>query len=177
MPPLRVEYAKSSRSTCALKECSKPIEKNALRIGTGAMMPGADEVRYKWRHVCCFTKRQLAGAGSVDNIEGYDLIAEADQAIIRDMVAGRLVGDARYMQASAAATAGTAAGSPAPAGRAAAPEAPSPAPVTTAVVAPATSTTTQAVERVGGKPVCRFGTLCFRQDPRHFAEFHHRTDE
>ena len=92
MPPLKVEYAKSSRSRCILKECSKFIEKGEVRIGTGMLMPGMDDPSFKWRHLCCFTARQLKNVASVDNIDGFaDLLAE-DQALVTAMVQGKLVG-------------------------------------------------------------------------------------
>lgn len=79
MPLLRVEHAKSSRSRCVLKECSKFILKGELRIGTAVMMPGVDEPSFKWRHLCCFTARQAKNAGSVDSVDGYDDLSDASQ--------------------------------------------------------------------------------------------------
>jgi hypothetical protein len=93
MPPLKVEYAKTARARCQLKECGDFLAKGELRIGTGNLMPGATELSYKFRHVPCFTKRQLANAPSVDHIEGYDDLMEEHQAVIRNMLKGAYAGD------------------------------------------------------------------------------------
>ena len=93
-PPIKVEYAKSARSRCTLKACNLFIEKGELRIGTGSMMPGADELSYKWRHLCCFSKIQIKNMqASVDNIEGFEDMEDAHQAVIHKMLKGALVGD------------------------------------------------------------------------------------
>lgn len=179
MPPLKVEYAKSGRSVCSLKECSKPIAKGCVRIGTGAMMPGVDELRYKFRHLCCFTKRQLASVSSVDNIEGYDTLAPADQELVRKMVAGKLIGDASVMIPSAdAAAAGGDVTPPAKAhkaeaGAGTAAAAPVDATARTVASSPNLATLPAAHAAAIRDGICPHGQLCFRLDARHFAEMKH----
>eukprot|EP00759_Apiculatamorpha_spiralis_P017623 PhF_6_TR23781/c0_g1_i2/m.33270 len=92
MVQLRVEYAKSARSKCSFKQCSSPIDKGQVRIGTAKMMPGADTPSYSWRHIGCFTSRQLKNTPSVDSIEGFDDLKPEDQAIVLKMVKGEFVG-------------------------------------------------------------------------------------
>lgn len=91
MPDLRVEYAKSGRSKCS--NCKTAVDAGELRIGTATMMPGAEEKSYKWRHIPCFTKRQLVSCKSVDNIEGFDDLEERHQEIVRRMIKGDFVGN------------------------------------------------------------------------------------
>jgi hypothetical protein len=160
MPPLKVEYAKSGRSRCTLKECNKMIDKGQIRIGTGSMMPGADELSFKWRHVCCFTKRQLASVASVDSIDGYDDLAEGDQALLRRLVKGELIGKMEFVASTAPPlSASPAAASPkkkrarADAGELAAPAVP---------VAPAAP-----------KGPCPYAATCFRTNAEHLAEYSH----
>lgn len=94
VPPIKVEYAKSARSRCTLKTCNLFIQKGEVRIGTGSMMPGADELTYKWRHLCCFSGRQIKNIhASVDNIDGFEDLEEPHQAIIHKMLKGQLEGD------------------------------------------------------------------------------------
>lgn len=97
MPPLKVEYAKSSRSRCVLKECNKFILKGELRIGTGVLMPGMEDPSFKWRHLCCFTDRQLKNVKSVDHIDGFDDLKEADQKHVLAMLRGELVGKTTFV--------------------------------------------------------------------------------
>ena len=179
MPPLKVEYAKSGRAVCSLKECGKTIEKGCVRIGTGAMMPGVDEVRFKWRHLCCFTTRQLASVSSVDSIEGYEDLAPEDQALIRRLVKKELVGVTSVMAPSAAA-----AMAPSPSKKTRA-EAGAAGAATTGGGAAAVDTSASPVGAVtaevalpigaDGRPMCPHGTWCFRTDPAHFAQCSHNT--
>eukprot|EP00672_Neobodo_designis_P013981 CAMPEP_0174861192 /NCGR_PEP_ID=MMETSP1114-20130205/51020_1 /TAXON_ID=312471 /ORGANISM="Neobodo designis, Strain CCAP 1951/1" /LENGTH=180 /DNA_ID=CAMNT_0016096195 /DNA_START=29 /DNA_END=567 /DNA_ORIENTATION=+ len=173
MPPLKVEYAKSSRAVCSLKECGKAIEKGSVRIGTGAMMPGVDELRFKWRHLCCFTARQLASVSSVDSIEGYEDLAPEDQALVRRMVKKELIGDASVMKPSASAAM---APSPSKKPRAEAAGAPDAEPAVSGAAA-AAAVATELTLPIGadGKRICPHGTLCFRIDPPHFAQCSHNT--
>ncbi len=179
MPPLKVEYAKSGRSVCSLKECSKAIDKGAVRIGTGNLMPGMEQLSYKWRHLCCFTKRQLASVPSVDSIEGYDDLVPPDQALVRRMVKGELVGNAAVMVASPHANVVTAAPSPKKAHRAEPDDDEDAAPpraAGSAGAAPAAVPTTAIAYEVGpsGKLICPFGDWCLKGDPKHFTDFLHR---
>lgn len=187
MPPLRVEYAKSSRAKCSLKECSKPIEQGEVRVGTGVMMPGMDEYTYKWRHVCCFTKRQLASVASVDAIDGFDDLDNAEQDLISRLVKGELCGDhtligrktAHSKAAPAAKKRPRAEESKADAAEdvdsdstvdfdfsARKPPAPSeekrPLPVGAAAAAPSPN-----------RSPCPYGSACSRTNPEHFLEFSH----
>nr|ACS87839.1 hypothetical protein CDFL6B12_12 [Angomonas deanei] len=98
MPKLCVEYSKSARAKCSLTSCGKKIEKNELRIGTEIILPYSDDgvESWKWRHLCCFTDRQLAnarGSGDIDNIQGEDELAAADKVLVEKMREGKLVGD------------------------------------------------------------------------------------
>ena len=163
MPPLRVEYAKSGRSKCTLKECSKLLDKGQIRIGTGTLMPGADELSYKWRHVCCFTKRQLASVPSVDGIEGYDDLSEADQGLLRRMVRGELIGKFELVAETAPAVDPAAAAKASPKKRARA------AGDAVVVVAAPVAAAPAAVV----KAPCEFGASCYRTNPAHLRDFSH----
>lgn len=96
MAPLHVEYAKSARAKCGLTSCKKAIAKNEVRIGTAIVLPFGDDgaESIKWRHLCCFTDRQLVNAkasGDIDNIVGYDNLAPADKALVEQMKRGELI--------------------------------------------------------------------------------------
>ncbi|ORC92964.1 Poly polymerase and DNA-Ligase Zn-finger region family protein [Trypanosoma theileri] len=108
MPQLRVEYAKSGRARCSLPACGQPIARHEVRIGTAVVFPARGQsdshpnsaeneegtISYKWRHLCCFTQRQLqnaTAAGDLDNIEGFDDLAPADKALVNSMKRGELV--------------------------------------------------------------------------------------
>ncbi|EPY35070.1 hypothetical protein STCU_01265 [Strigomonas culicis] len=98
MPVLRVEYAKSARAKCSLTGCGKKIDKHEVRIGTQVLLPNMDEdaESFKWRHLCCFTERQLQNAkasGDLDKMQGYTDLAAADQKLVDQMKEGKLVGD------------------------------------------------------------------------------------
>lgn len=98
MPKLCVEYSKSGRAKCSLTSCGKKIEKNELRIGTEVILPYSDEgvETWKWRHLCCFTERQLGnakGTGDIDSIQGEDALAPADRALVQKMREGKLIAD------------------------------------------------------------------------------------
>lgn len=98
MPKLCVEYSKSGRAKCSNTSCGKKIEKHELRIGTEVIMPFSEEgvESWKWRHLCCFTERQISNArssGDIDAIQGEGDLAPADKALVQNMREGRLVGD------------------------------------------------------------------------------------
>lgn len=189
MPPLRVEYAKSGRSRCCLKECNKMIEKGEVRVGTGVMMPGMDEPSYKWRHVCCFTARQAKNAGgSVDSVEGLEDLAEGDQQLVVKMMKGELVGDSSLLGKTG--TAGTAVAAVSPkkakkaatvvAGEGGAAKKKARVEVGKVVDGYASDATDDYdVEEAGTstvvavKPLCPYGAGCFRKNPAHFAEYRH----
>eukprot|EP00667_Euglena_gracilis_P002735 EG_transcript_2740 len=92
-PKAMVEYAKSGRSRCTHKPCSETIEKGELRVGTPVTMPGADSASFKWRHVCCFTARQIDNAKSIDNVHGLEELKPADRLLVKRMMGKELVGD------------------------------------------------------------------------------------
>ncbi|KAK7199840.1 Poly(ADP-ribose) polymerase-like protein [Novymonas esmeraldas] len=98
MPKLCVEYSKSGRAKCSNTSCGKKIEKHELRIGTEVIMPFSDDgvESWKWRHLCCFTERQLSnakGTGDIDAIQGEEELAAADKALVQRMREGKLVGN------------------------------------------------------------------------------------
>ena len=94
MPALKVEYAKTGRSKCTSPECKKFIAQGELRMGTGTMMPGATELSYSWRHIPCFSKRQVANCGSsVDNVEGFDDLLPEHQTLMHKMLKGEFAGN------------------------------------------------------------------------------------
>lgn len=98
MPKLCVEYSKSGRAKCSNTSCGKKIEKHELRVGTEVIMPFSDDgvETWKWRHLCCFTERQLSnakGSGDIDDIQGESDLAPADKALVDKMREGKLVGD------------------------------------------------------------------------------------
>eukprot|EP01064_Diplonema_japonicum_P028193 TRINITY_DN4267_c0_g1_i2.p1 TRINITY_DN4267_c0_g1~~TRINITY_DN4267_c0_g1_i2.p1 ORF type:complete len:369 (+),score=81.56 TRINITY_DN4267_c0_g1_i2:55-1161(+) len=107
MPPLKVEYAKSARSRCANKQCAEIIEKGELRIGTGNMMPGMDDYSYKWRHLCCFTKRQLTSLSTIDQLDGYDDVKDGEQQLLVKLVNGELIDKVELKGATGDCTIGT----------------------------------------------------------------------
>eukprot|EP00754_Rhynchopus_humris_P047934 Rhum_TRINITY_DN7461_c0_g1::Rhum_TRINITY_DN7461_c0_g1_i1::g.22814::m.22814 len=94
MPPLCIEYAKSARAMCANKQCAKNIDQGELRIGTAKMMQlaGNDATSFSYRHLCCFTKRQLVSLTSIDQLDGFDDLDTADQTHAEDLVKGKLEG-------------------------------------------------------------------------------------
>ena len=155
MPPLKVEYAKSARSRCSLKECAQFIDKGDIRIGTGTMMPGSTELSYKWRHLNCFTKRQLASVTSAAALEGVEDLLTADQEMMKKMVRGELVGRADLVGARKRAR-------EAEVGVAAAASSVSARPSRTAAADP---------DREGER--CPFGAMCFRTNPKHFRDMLH----
>lgn len=188
MPPLRVEYAKSARSRCTLKECSKFIEKGEVRLGTAVMMPGMDEPSFKWRHLCCFTARQVKNAGgSVDNIEGFDDLMQPDRDLVVKMMKGSLVGDSSIIGKTGTAGASPSVDASAPKKKAEGGKAKTVVPKKRQRAAgdgadsDATDDyevfeegqTTSVVER----PMCPYGASCFRKNAEHRAQFRHDAGE
>jgi hypothetical protein len=137
-------------------------------------MPGADELRYKWRHLCCFTKRQLASVQSVDGIEGFEDLSAGDQELVRRMVKGQLIGDTSVMKPST-----TVPVSP-PKAKKARPEGADAdddggADGGDASEVPSVVPTTRVYELdERGKQICPYGELCFRVDAVHFVHMSHR---
>lgn len=94
MPKLCVEYAKSGRAKCS--GCKQTILKNELRIGIEVQFPGGDEpiLSWQWRHLCCFTDRQIINAekaGTLTEIEGYEALEAADKALVDELKKGKLL--------------------------------------------------------------------------------------
>lgn len=191
MPPLKVEYAKSARSRCCLKECSKFIQKGELRVGTGVLMPGMDEPSFKWRHVCCFTARQVKNAGgSVDNIDGYEALTEADQAVIQDMMKGKLVNnqsligrvsgpvgaEGQHSDGEKDDDSPKVAKKQQKKAKVAAAVAPLSHPIDVDSDATDDYNLEEESSTVGsstGQPACPYGSSCFRKNPEHFAQYRH----
>jgi hypothetical protein len=179
MPALRVENAKSSRSRCALKACAAFIQKGELRIGTGVLMPGMEELSFKWRHLCCFTARQIKNmGGSVDNVDGYDDLTPPEQELVRQMLSGKLVGDKSIVGRGA-----TEAASAAPAAKVAAGRVNTERPSkrqrekTLHVVEDVSDATeeydTEVVLQDARPPLCPYGAACFRKNPEHYKQYAH----
>lgn len=210
MPTLRVEYAASGRSKCSSSTCNKKIEKHELRIGTEVAFSqggsGGEYNSWKWRHLCCFTERQLKNAkesGDLDNVLGFDDLAPSDKALVDRLRNGELVGDMTVMgrigdfehSALVAKLSSTEAKKKKPADEAAGAKRPR-APSSTARKTPASrakqtnaaaeddamdSDATEDYEvevtAVSAKPRCPFGENCFRTAPKHFAQYPHDDKE
>lgn len=204
MPKLCVEYSKSARAKCSLTSCGKKIQKNELRIGTEVTLPFNDDgvETWKWRHLCCFTERQLnnaRGTGDIGAIEGEDTLAPADKALVQKLREGKLVGDTSIIgrvgdiansklavQPKGKGGGGAAAkakddddGSASPGEKRA--RAPRKAKAKASardddVDSEATDEYEVAVEPVSGKPRCPYGAHCFRTNPEHFQQFSHDSD-
>uniref|UniRef100_A0A7S1I875 Poly [ADP-ribose] polymerase n=1 Tax=Eutreptiella gymnastica TaxID=73025 RepID=A0A7S1I875_9EUGL len=98
MPETKVEYAKSDRSRCTKPGCGETIEKDQLRIGTAVSYFGDSEKSYKWRHLCCFTARQIANIESIDTIDGIDDLAECDVALVKRLLNKELIDDVSLLK-------------------------------------------------------------------------------
>ncbi|KAF3436180.1 hypothetical protein FNV43_RR23272 [Rhamnella rubrinervis] len=83
--PWKVEYAKSSRSSC--KTCKIPIDKEKLRLGKMVQATQFDGFMPMWNHAECILKKakQIKSTGDV---EGLELIRWEDQQKIRKYVEG-----------------------------------------------------------------------------------------
>ncbi|KAG5465433.1 hypothetical protein CUR178_00136 [Leishmania enriettii] len=208
MPKLCVEYSKSGRAKCSNTSCGKKIEKHELRIGTEVIMPFSDEgiESWKWRHLCCFTERQLSnarGSGDIDAIQGENDLAPADKALVQKMREGLIVGDTSILGRI-----GDVANSPVAAelkgmgGKAAKPKAkasdsgetgglpldtkgekrPRAAPRKAKMPdddadSEATDEYEVAVETVAGNPKCPYGAKCFRTNQEHFRQYAHDDED
>ncbi|XP_022967405.1 poly [ADP-ribose] polymerase 1 [Cucurbita maxima] len=89
--PWKVEYAKSSRSSC--KTCKSPIQKENLRFGKMVQATQFDGFMPMWNHGTCILKKAKQ-IKSIDDVEGLDSLRWEDQQKIR-----------QYVEDSAAATA------------------------------------------------------------------------
>ncbi|XP_038887409.1 poly [ADP-ribose] polymerase 1-like isoform X2 [Benincasa hispida] len=81
--PWKVEYAKSSRSSC--KTCENPIQKENLRFGKMVQATQFDGFMPMWNHAACILKKEKQ-IKSIDDVEGLDLLRWEDQQKIRQYV-------------------------------------------------------------------------------------------
>ncbi|GFP96805.1 poly [ADP-ribose] polymerase 1 [Phtheirospermum japonicum] len=86
--PWKVEYAKSSRSSC--KTCKSPIEKENLRLGKMVQATQFDGFMPMWNHAACIL-RKAKQIKSVDDVEGLEVLRWEDQQKIRKYVDGAAV--------------------------------------------------------------------------------------
>lgn len=78
--PWRVEYAKSSRSSC--KTCKQPIGKGSLRIAKMVAAKQFEGVMPIWNHVECILKYP-GQFRTIDDVEGLDALELEDQNKIK----------------------------------------------------------------------------------------------
>ncbi|CAA0832165.1 Poly [Striga hermonthica] len=81
--PWKVEYAKSSRSSC--KTCKNSIDKENLRLGKMVQATQFDGFMPMWNHAACIM-RKAKQIKSVDDVEGLELLRWEDQQKIRKYV-------------------------------------------------------------------------------------------
>ncbi|KAI3449746.1 hypothetical protein Pfo_006411 [Paulownia fortunei] len=86
--PWKVEYAKSSRSSC--KTCKNPIEKENLRLGKMVQATQFDGFMPMWNHAACIL-RKANQIKSVDDVEGLELLRWEDQQKIRKYIDGAVL--------------------------------------------------------------------------------------
>ncbi|KAK9823336.1 hypothetical protein WJX72_002025 [[Myrmecia] bisecta] len=79
-----IEYAKSGRAGCkAGKSCTdKTIKQGDLRLGT--TYDSGAFVGTSWRHWLCTTPKVLSNIGSVDCLEGFNALTEADKFMVNE---------------------------------------------------------------------------------------------
>ncbi|XP_048337120.1 poly [ADP-ribose] polymerase 1 isoform X1 [Ziziphus jujuba] len=81
--PWKVEYAKSSRSSC--KTCKNPINKEKLRLGKMVQATQFDGFMPMWNHAECIM-RKAKQIKSTGDVEGLELLRWEDQQKIRKYV-------------------------------------------------------------------------------------------
>ncbi|OWM75258.1 hypothetical protein CDL15_Pgr023779 [Punica granatum] len=81
--PWKVEYAKSSRSSC--KTCKSPIDKEKLRLGKMVQSSQFDGVIPMWNHATCIMKKAKQ-IKSIDDIDGIELLRWEDQQKLRKYI-------------------------------------------------------------------------------------------
>ncbi|KAL6564442.1 Poly [ADP-ribose] polymerase 1 [Orobanche minor] len=81
--PWKVEYAKSSRSSC--KTCKNSIEKETLRLGKMVQSTHFDGFMPMWNHAACIL-RKVKQIKSADDVEGLEVLRWEDQQKIRKYV-------------------------------------------------------------------------------------------
>ncbi|KAL2507804.1 Poly [ADP-ribose] polymerase 1 [Forsythia ovata] len=83
--PWKVEYAKSSRSSC--KTCKKTIDKEKLRLGKMVQATQFDGFMPMWNHADCILRKSNQ-IKLVDDVEGLETLRWEDQQRIRKYVEG-----------------------------------------------------------------------------------------
>ncbi|GLJ41544.1 hypothetical protein SUGI_0859760 [Cryptomeria japonica] len=78
--PWKVEYAKSSRSSC--KTCKKPIEKSTLRIAKMVTARQYEGVMPMWNHAECILNHRDQFQ-NIEDLEGFDALQIEDQEMIK----------------------------------------------------------------------------------------------
>ncbi|CAK9323528.1 unnamed protein product [Citrullus colocynthis] len=81
--PWKVEYAKSSRSSCMT--CENPIHKENLRFGKMVQATQFDGFMTIWNHAACILKKAKQ-IRSIDDVEGLDSLRWEDQQKIKQYV-------------------------------------------------------------------------------------------
>lgn len=89
--PWKVEYAKSSRSSC--KTCKEPIGKGSLRIAKMVAAKQFEGVMPIWNHVECILKYP-GQFRTIDDVEGLDALEGGDQKKIKKYFEGLCEGSA-----------------------------------------------------------------------------------
>jgi len=89
--PWKVEYAKSSRSSC--KTCKQPIGKGSLRIAKMVAARQFEGVMPIWNHVECILKYP-GQFRTIDDVEGLDILESEDQKKIKKYFEGLCEGSA-----------------------------------------------------------------------------------
>ncbi|XP_062080552.1 poly [ADP-ribose] polymerase 1 [Humulus lupulus] len=84
--PWKVEYAKSSRSSC--KTCKSTIGKEVLRLGKMVQAHQFDGLMPMWNHASCVLKKAKQ-IKSVDDVEGIEQLRWEDQQKLRQYVEGQ----------------------------------------------------------------------------------------
>lgn len=83
--PWKIEYAKSSRSTC--KACKQTINKDVLRIAKMVPATQFDGFMPLWNHAGCILKKQ-GQFQTLNDVEGVDTVRWEDQQKLRKYVEG-----------------------------------------------------------------------------------------
>ncbi|GAB4830505.1 Poly [ADP-ribose] polymerase 1 [Ancistrocladus abbreviatus] len=81
--PWKVEYAKSSRSSC--RTCKMPIDKEKLRLGKMVQSKQFDGLMPMWNHADCIMKKANQ-IKSIDDLEGIESLRWEDQQKIRKYI-------------------------------------------------------------------------------------------
>jgi poly [ADP-ribose] polymerase len=85
--PWKVEYAKSSRSSC--RACGKPIAKDAFRLAKIQPAHQFDGLMPQWHHASCVFHEEDE-IKSLDEVDGLENLREADLQNLRKYIEGTL---------------------------------------------------------------------------------------